>query len=75
MKKKNPEDSDNPQDNSLPVYGKDSEGNRKRGFDCVLINGEPYIESVSRNGRKVKTPASAAIAAFQKLKEESPEWN
>ena len=75
MKKKNPDDTDNPPDNSLPVYGRDSEGREKRGFDCLLINGEPYIESISRNGCKVKTPVSAAVAAIQKLKEESPEWN
>ena len=71
MKRKSTDDTDNPQDNSLPVYGKDPEGNKKRGFDCVLINGEPYIESVSRNGCKVKTPVSAAVAAIQKLKETS----
>ena len=74
MKKSN-DDTDTPHDNSLPVYGKDSEGRKKRGFDCVLINGELYIESVSRNGCKIKTPVSAAVAAIQKLKEESPEWN
>ena len=75
MKKRKTDDTDNPQDNSLPVYGKDSDGNKKRGFDCILINGTPYIESVSRNGRKVKTPISAAIAAAEKLKEESPDLN
>ena len=75
MKKRKTDDSDYPQDTSLPVYGQDSDGNKKRGFDCVLINGTPYIESVSRNGRKIKTPVSAAIAAAEKLKEESSDWN
>ena len=75
MKKRKADDTDNPQDTSLPVYGQDADGNKKRGFDCILINGTPYIESVSRNGRKVKTPVSAAIAAAEKLKEESSDWN
>ena len=48
---------------------------KKRGFDCVLIDGEPYIETVNRNGRKVKTPVSAAVEAIQKLKENTLEFN
>ena len=75
MKKTANDSTDYPRPNSLPVYGEDSEGNKKRGFNCVLKNGEAYIESVGRNGRKVKTPISAAIAAAKKLKEESSGWN
>lgn len=74
MKKHNPDDTDSPQGNSLPVYGRDSEGQKKRGFNCILKDGEAYIESVGRNGRKVKTPISAAVAAAKKLKEESSGW-
>lgn len=74
MKKRTADDTDNPQDNSLPVYGHDSEGQKKHGFNCVLEDGEAYIESLGRKGRKVKTPISAAIAAAEKLKEESSGW-
>lgn len=77
MKKKKPDDTDSLYDNSLPVYVQDSDGKKKRVFDCVLINGEPYIESVCRDGHKVKTPVSAAEAAFRQLRlmEELTEWN
>ena len=75
MEKMDTDDTDCPKPSSLPVYGEDAEGNKKRGFNCVLKNGEAYIESVGRNGRKVKTPISAAIAAAKKLKEESSGWN
>ena len=68
MKKKTDE-TDSPQDRSLPVYGQDAEGKKKRVFDCVLINGEPYIEAVGRDGHKVKTPAAEAEAAFRRLKQ------
>ena len=75
MKKRTADETDHPQNNSLPVYGQDSEGQKRRGFNCVLKNGEPYIESVGRNGCKVKTPFSAAVAAAKKLKEASTDWN
>lgn len=75
MKKRSTDEKEHPQSNSLPVYGEDSEGRKKRVFDCVLINGEPYIEAISRQGCKVITPVSAAVAAVQKLKEESAELN
>ena len=68
MKKRKNADTDNPQDQSLPVYGQDAEGKKKRGFDCLLIDGQPYIESINRDGHKVKTPASAVTAAFRQLK-------
>jgi len=71
MKKTKPDDPNHPQDNSLPVYGQNSEGQKKRGFNCVLENGETYIESLGRNGHKIKTPVAAAVAAAKKLKEES----
>ena len=67
MKKRTADKPDNPPDNSLPVYGQDSDGKKRRGFDCLLIDGKPYIESVNRDGHKVKTPASAAIKAFRQL--------
>ena len=67
MKKRKTDDADNPQDRSLPVYGQDAEGKKKRGFDCLLIDGQPYIESINRDGHKVKTPASAVTAAFRQL--------
>ena len=75
MKKRSKDEKEHPQDNSLPVYGEDSDGMKKRGFDCILIDGEPYIETVNRNGRKVKTPISAAVEAIQKLKESTIELN
>jgi len=68
MKKRKTDDTDNQQDQSLPVYGQDAEGKKKRGFDCLLIDGQPYIESINRDGHKVKTPASAVTAAFRQLK-------
>ena len=68
MKKRKTDDTDNQQDQSLPVYGQDAEGKKKRGFDCLLIDGQPYIESINRDGHKVKTPASAVAAAFRQLK-------
>ena len=67
MKKRKTDDTDNQQDQSLPVYGQDAEGKKKRGFDCLLIDGQPYIESINRDGHKVKTPASAVTAAFRQL--------
>ena len=56
-------------DERVPVYGKDAEGNRKRGFDWLMIDGKPYIESVTREGHKVKTPAYEAANAFKELQE------
>ncbi len=75
MKKRKTDEADNPQDQSLPVYGRDAEGKKKRGFDCLLIDGQPYIESINRDGHKVKTPDSAVTAAFRQLKlqEQPPE--
>ena len=74
MKKRKNDDTDNPQDLSLPVYGRDAEGRKKRGFDCLLIDGQPYIESVNKDGRKVKTPATAVVDAFRQLKlQEQPQ--
>ena len=74
MKKRKTDDADYPQDHSLPVYGQNAEGKKKRGFDCLLIDGQPYIESINRDGQKVKTPASAVTAAFRqlKMKEQAP---
>ena len=71
MKKKAAGDTEHPQGHSLPVYGEDAEGNIRRGFDCLLIDGEPYIETVSRNGCRIKTPVSSAIAAFMLLEEDA----
>ena len=77
MKRNIPEVTAVPRGSSLPVYGKDLEGKKRRGFNCILVNGEPMIESVGRDGRKIKTPVSEAEAAFRQLKlmEESPDWN
>ena len=68
MKKKSTNDAECPQEQSLPVYGQDAEGRKKRVFDCLLVDGQPYIESVNREGHKVKTPASAVSAAFRQLR-------
>ena len=68
MKKRKTDEADNQQDQSLPVYGQDAEGKKKRVFDCLLIDGQPYIESINRDGHKVKTPASAVTDAFRQLK-------
>ena len=59
------------QNNRVSVYGKDAEGKRKRGFDCVMIDGKPYIESITREGHKVKTPAYEAANAFRELQEKN----
>ena len=74
--KKSRNDTDSPQDRGLPVFGRDAEGKKKRGFNCVLIDGERYIESVGRDGRRIQTPVSEARAAFRQLelREEAPEW-
>ena len=68
MKNASMNDAETQPEPSLPVYGQDAEGKKKRGFDCVLINGQPYIESINRDGHKVKTPASAVSAAFRQLR-------
>lgn len=54
----------------ISVFGRDAEGNEKRGFDCLLINGKPYIESINKEGHKIKTPASSAADAFIKLQQQ-----
>ena len=46
----------------ISVFGRDAEGNEKRGFDCLLINGKPYIESINKEGHKIKTPASSDLS-------------
>ena len=75
MEKQKTGGSDQKREISLPVYGEDSEGRRKRGFDWVVDHGRLYIESVNRDGRKIKTPASAALATLRQLhlKEKPPE--
>ena len=60
-------------DQNIPVFGKDAEGRRKRAFDWVLINGEPFLETVNREGRKIRTPAAVTIAAYKRLRPKMPE--
>jgi len=51
----------------VQVYGRDAEGNRKHGFDLLVIDGKPYIESMYKNHLRVKTPVENALAALKKL--------
>ena len=53
----------------IPVYGKDTEDKQKRAFDWIMIDGKMYVETVNRDGHKVRTPASAAIIAYKKLRQ------
>ncbi len=53
----------------IHVYGKDAEGKRKRGFDFILVDGKPYVESVNTQGQRVKTPVEQAKAVLMKLQE------
>ena len=53
----------------IPVFGKDAEGKSKRGFDVILIDGKPYVESINRQGHRVKTPVDAALTAVMQLQE------
>ena len=59
------------EENRVPVYGKDSEGKSKRGFDWLRINGKTYLESINREGHKVKTPVETALAALQQLQQQA----
>ena len=53
----------------IPVYGRDAQGNRKHGFDLLVIDGEPFIESIYKGNHRVKTPVDAALAALNKLQQ------
>ena len=57
------------EENRIRVYGKDAEDKEKRAFDLILVDGQPYVETVSREGHKIKTPANAAISAIEWLKQ------
>ena len=46
-------------------------GNAKAKSMRTLIDGEHYIETVSRNGCRIKTHVSSAIAAFMLLDEDA----
>lgn len=54
----------------IPVYGKDTEDKQKRAFDWIMIDGKMFVETVNRDGHKVRTPASAAITAYKKLQQQ-----
>ena len=56
------------EENRISVYGKDAEDKEKRAFDLILIDGQPYVETVSREGHKIKTPAIAAVSAIKRLR-------
>ena len=51
----------------IPIYGHDAEGNKKRGLDCILEHGKLYLESVNKQGNKVKTPAGLVTKALKQL--------
>jgi len=54
--------------NSIPVYGKDAEGHKKRAFDWVTENGETFMET-KIGATKIRTPAREAIIAYKQLQE------
>lgn len=54
----------------IPVYGKDAENKQKRMFDCIMINGKPFIETKDSHGHKIRTPATEAITAYRQLQEQ-----
>ncbi len=55
----------------VQIFGKDTDGNKKHGFDLVLINGKPYIESIYKGHRKIKTPVDTTISALEKLQQQT----
>ena len=56
-------------DKRVHVFGKDAEGKDKHGFDLLMIDGKPYIESIYKGNRRIKTPVEAALAALKELQQ------
>ena len=55
----------------VQVFGKDAEGNDKHGFDLVMIDGKPYIESIYKGNHRVKTPIDIALSALEELQQQA----
>lgn len=55
----------------VSVFGKDANGDDKHGFDLLMIDGKPYIESMYKGNRKVKTPVETALAALEELQQQA----
>lgn len=53
----------------VQVFGKDADGEDKHGFDLLMIDGKPYIESIYKGNRRVKTPVETALAALKELQQ------
>ena len=51
----------------MPVFGKDAEGNKKHGFDLLMIDGKPYIESLYKGNHRIKTPVDMTLNVLKEL--------
>ena len=70
MKNTEPSDGVRPAEKRIPVYGREpATGRKKRAFDCLLADGQPWIESVNTQGQRIRTTREAALAALAALEQ------